>query len=153
MNMPTARAEMLVRCAPADAFDAFVDPQRIRQFWLRDTSGPLAPHARVEWDFMVPGARDTVAVTGFEANRRIAFDWSDGQLVDMRFHAHGVDATRIAITVSGFVGDDAAAQAIDATEGFAIVLCDLKSLLETGASGGMVRDKALLIAERLAAKR
>ena len=153
MNKPTAHTEMPIRCAPDDVFDAFVDPQRIRQFWLRDTSGPLAPHARVEWDFMVPGARDTVAVTAFEVNRRIAFDWSDGQSVDMRFHAHDVGATRIAVTVSGFVGDDAAAHAIDATEGFAIVLCDLKGLLETGASGGMVRDKAALIAERLAAKR
>ena len=32
------------------------------------------------------------------------------------------------------------------TEGFAIVLCDPKSLRETGKSGGMVRDKAVLIA-------
>ena len=31
-------------------------------------------------------------------------------------------------------------------EGFTIVLCDLKALLETGASAGMVRDKARLIA-------
>ncbi|MEP7276850.1 MAG: hypothetical protein ABI812_10875, partial [Betaproteobacteria bacterium] len=32
-----------------------------------------------------------------------------------------------------------------ATEGFTIVLCDLKCLLETGQSGNMVRDKAALI--------
>ena len=38
------------------------------------------------------------------------------------------------------------ADALGATEGFAIVLCDLKSLLEQGVSGGMVRDKARLIA-------
>ena len=46
-----------------------------------------------------------------------------------------------AITVS-----IAVAEAVATTEGFAIVLCDLKSLLETGKSGGMVRDKAVLIA-------
>ena len=37
-------------------------------------------------------------------------------------------------------------EAVSTTEGFAIVLCNLKSLLETGKSGGMVRDKAVLIA-------
>jgi hypothetical protein len=64
----------------------------------------------------------------------------------MTFDRHENDATRVEIVVSGFSGDDRTAQAVAATEGFAIVLCDLKSLLETGKSGGMVRDKALLIA-------
>ena len=40
----------------------------------------------------------------------------------------------------------AVSEAVSTTEGFAIVLCDLKSLLETGRSGRMVRDKAVLIA-------
>ena len=35
--------------------------------------------------------------------------------------------------------------AVNATEGFTIVACDLKSLLETGRSGNMARDKAVLI--------
>jgi hypothetical protein len=56
----------------------------------------------------------------------------------------------VEVVVSGFSGKDSMAQAVNATKGFAIVLCDLKSLLETGKSGGMVRDKALLIAEDMA---
>ena len=50
------------------------------------------------------------------------------------------------VQVKGFKGRKAVAEAVATTEGFAIVLCDLKSLLETGKSGGMVRDKAVLIA-------
>ena len=38
------------------------------------------------------------------------------------------------------------ATAIDATAGFSQVLCELKLLLEAGKPGGMVRDKAALIA-------
>jgi hypothetical protein len=34
---------------------------------------------------------------------------------------------------------------VNATEGFAIVLCDLKVLLETGHPAGLVKDKAELI--------
>lgn len=36
-----------------------------------------------------------------------------------------------------------------ATEGFSIVLCDLKTLLESGRSAGLVRDKARLIAQAI----
>lgn len=42
-------------------------------------------------------------------------------------------------------------QAVNATEGFSIVLCDLKTFLETGRSANLVRDKAKLIAESLEA--
>lgn len=55
-------------------------------------------------------------------------------------------ATVARVEVRGFIGRGAASEAVSTTEGFAIVLCDLKSLLETGKSGGMVRDKATLIA-------
>jgi len=53
---------------------------------------------------------------------------------------------RVTVEVEGFDGKGATDEAMGATEGFTIVLCDLKSLLEGGASGGMVRDKARLIA-------
>jgi hypothetical protein len=49
------------------------------------------------------------------------------------------------VTATGFTGVDAASSAVNATEGFTIIACDLKSLLETGQSGNMVRDKAVLI--------
>jgi hypothetical protein len=43
--------------------------------------------------------------------------------------------------------DDAADQIVDATEGFSIVLCDLKTLLETEHSANPVRDKVELITQ------
>ncbi len=54
-------------------------------------------------------------------------------------------ATRVAVTARGFEGDEATEQAVAATAGFTVVLCDLKAFLETGRSGNMVRDKAVLI--------
>ena len=145
MSNVLANAEMLIRKPPPEVFVAFCQPQWLEQFWLRHASAPLAPDAVVEWDFMVEGARETVTVTGFVADQRIAFTWSDGIAVTLAFAAHGDGATRVSVTAGGFRGDDAVAQAINATEGFSIVLCDLKSLLETGRPGHMVRDKAALI--------
>ena len=143
-----AQASMLVRRAPADVFRAFVDPGTLTQFWLDAASGPLAPGAKVTWQFMVPGASDELTVTAFEEPRRIAFDWSDGTSVDLRFDGHG-DGTKVSVTMRGFQGEGAAAAVVDATEGFSIVLCDLKTLLETGRSAQLVRDKARLIAESM----
>ena len=143
-----AKAEMLVRRPIAEVFNAFVDPATITKFWLNSTTGPLSQGAQVEWTFMVPGATDTVTVTAFEDQLRIAFDWSDGISVDLRFLEDGDAATRVCVVVSGFSGDAAINEIVGATEGFSIVLCDLKTLLESGHSANLVRDRAELISRR-----
>ncbi len=126
-------------------FNAFVNPGTIEAFWLKRASAPLVRNATVEWEFMVDGAHETVRVVEFEAHDVIAFTWSDGIAVSIRLATHEGHGTTVAVVASGFQGADASAQAVNATEGFTIVLCDLKSLLETGRSGNMVRDKAVLI--------
>ena len=145
MKALTVESSMLIRRPPGEVFSAFVNPQILRKFWLSNASGPLAPGARVEWEFMVPGARAQVVVTRFEAPRHLAFDWDDAMHVDMSFEPWGDGGTRVAVSVSGFEGPDAMAQANGTVEGFAIVLCDLKTLLESGASANLVRDKGELI--------
>lgn len=145
----TIKVTMLIRCPVADAFDAFIDPNTITKFWLADTSGPLAEGAKVDWSFMVPGATDTVTVTEFQHQRRIGFEWSDGTPVIVTFAKHGKDAVRVAIEASGFNTDGGIDEIVNTTEGFSIVLCDLKTLLESGRSANLVRDKAELITTSL----
>jgi len=143
---------MLIRRPPGEVFAAFVNPQQLRKFWLSDASGPLAPRARVQWNFMVPGATVRVVVTRFESPHHLAFDWDDELHIAMTFESFGEGGTRVSVQVSGFTGADAAAQAADTVEGFAIVLCDLKTMLETGESAGLVRAKAELIIASQAAQ-
>jgi uncharacterized protein YndB with AHSA1/START domain len=138
-----AKASMLIRRPVAEVFDAFVNPDTITKFWLESATGPLAMGARVGWRFMVPGATETVTVTSLEDQRRIAFEWSNGNRVNLGFEALGNGATRLAVEVTGLEDESAA---MNATEGFSIVLCDLKTLLESGRSAGLVRDKAAMIA-------
>jgi hypothetical protein len=118
----------------------------ITKFWLDNTSGPLAPDAVVNWEFMVPGAKETVTVTGFDAGRRIDFTWSSGLKVEMSFDPQGDGATHVTITVGAFEEKNLLEQVANVVEGFSIVLCDLKTLLEQGRSANLVRDKAELIA-------
>jgi uncharacterized protein YndB with AHSA1/START domain len=144
MDMAPVYASMLIHRPPGEVFAAFVNPQQLRKFWLSDASGPLAPRARVQWSFMVPGAIARVVVTRFESPHYLAFDWDDEVHVAMTFEAFS-DGTRVGVEVSGFAGAEALQQATNTVEGFAIVLCDLKTLLETGESAGLVRAKAELI--------
>jgi len=60
-------------------------------------------------------------------------------------------ATVAAVQATGFKGEDAVAQVVNATEGFSIVLCDLKTLLESGRSANLVTDKAELVHRSMAA--
>lgn len=145
MEKVVAVAEMLIHRSPEVVFAAFVEPHTIKKFWLKSTSGPLAKDARVAWEFMVKGAHETVEVTEFSADKTIAFLWSSGIQVRLKFDQQKRGSTKLSVVASGFKGHNTSKQAIDTMEGFAIVMCDLKALLETGTSGNMVRDKAALI--------
>lgn len=140
---------MLIRRGPSEIFEAFVNPDTLCKFWLDAASGPLAPQAEVEWRFKVPGASERVTVTSFNRPRHLGLRFSDGIEVDISLEFHDGDATRVSIACSGFPEPDLLSQAANAVEGFSIVLCDLKTLLETGRSANLVRDKAELITRRM----
>src|SRR5262245_1994428 len=115
----TARAEMLIRRPVNAVFEALVEPAWLRKYWLKRASGPLSEGVTVDWEFLVPGATEVVRVTRFVHAEQIAFEWSDGKRVDIRFYPMGRTSTRVKVEVTRFGGRDTAAQAIGATEGFA----------------------------------
>lgn len=116
-----------------------LDRGRVRTF---------GPNATVHWEFKIPGAAVDTTVTCFEPGRRLAFLWSDETSVDCRFVEHKL-GTMVEIENAGFSGSDADAieAALGAVQGFAIVVCDLKSFLENGRPAHFSRDKAMIIAE------
>jgi len=141
-----ARAKMLIRRPARDVFHAFVQPDLITKFWLKGTTGPLHQGAQVEWQFMVPGATESVTVTAFDEPRHIAFAWAGAKLdVDMAFFEKQEGITVVGVEVHGFASEGGTDPVVNATEGFSIVLCDLKTLLESGHSASLVKDKAALI--------
>ena len=124
-----ARAEMLSRSPASAVFKAFVPPAMLRKVWLKRASAPLGRGAKVDWVFRVPGATETVEVTRFVEKEKICFVWSDGKAIQMHFRARGRSSTTVEVQVRGFKGRNAISEAVSTTEGFAVVLCDLKSLL------------------------
>ena len=141
MSATVIKTALPIRRPAAEVFNAFVDPDVITRFWLDKTSGPLKAGAVVEWQFMVPGAKDTVTVLDFQRDRRLVLQWSDGSTVTLDFAAHADGSTVLSIETSAFKPEDAG-QVVPTTEGYCIVMCDLKTLLESGRSANLVKDKA-----------
>jgi uncharacterized protein YndB with AHSA1/START domain len=133
----------IIKARPADVYAAFVDPERLAAYWLDHASAPLAVGHAVEWTFRVPGARETTIATALEPGERIAWRWADGTTVDVRL-ATNDDSCVVRLAIE--LRDGAPAALANAVEGFTVVLCDLKLLLETGKSPGLVSEKARLIA-------
>lgn len=142
-----ARVELLLRCLAEDAYSAFIEPDRLTKFWLARASGPLVIGRRVRWEFMVEGAVTDVEAKALEPHRRIVLEWADGSITEWSFEARAEEGTVVAITQSGFKGsaEVVVAMALEATQGYTIVLCELKLLLEQGRAMNLVRDKAALI--------
>jgi uncharacterized protein YndB with AHSA1/START domain len=150
-STPTARVEMLIRKPASEIYRAFVEPTWLSRFWLSRASAPLAVDRDVEWEFMVPGAKTTTRAKALDPDRRILVELDDGTTVEWTFEGRADGATRVLIEHKGFSGSAAAAvaTAIESTQGFTIVLCDLKVLLELQTSPNLVHDKALLIHEQM----
>lgn len=147
---PAARVRMLIRRPVSEVFQALTHPQTLTQFWLAHASGPLEPAKRVQWEFMVPGARVETTVKHFEQGKRLIFEWSDGTTVDWHLEPRPDGHTVLEVRNAGFRGTqtEVVEQALEATQGFSIVLCDLKTLLEHGRPLNLTRDKAVLIQEK-----
>jgi uncharacterized protein YndB with AHSA1/START domain len=143
-HVPIAKAEMLIRKPVEEVFEAFIDPAITSKFWFTKSSGRLETGRRVQWDWEMYGAFADVDVKEIEKNKRILIEFADKTTVEWIFTPRAETETFVTITNSGFKGDgdDIVKQAIDSTEGFTIVLCGLKALLEHGIVLNLVSDKA-----------
>jgi uncharacterized protein YndB with AHSA1/START domain len=153
LSTTVATVSQLVNCEAVDAFDAFADPDKITQFWLSSTSGRLTEGAKVTWHFMVPGVTDTLTIDVCRRPSLIQLTWSDGSKTRLEFSGHAQGQTKVSVSAEVQEGTDHMDQVVNTTEGFSIVLCDLKTLLESGRSANLVRAKAELIAASMAAQK
>jgi len=137
------KAEMLIRRPQAEVFDAFVDPAVTTKFWFTKSSGKLEVGKRVRWEWEMYGAVDDINVREIEPSRRILFEWSfpKSNLVEMVFAPHA-KGTLVTITNRALRSDDVIAEALDATQGWNLVLAAAKAWLEHGIDLKLVADKA-----------
>jgi len=142
-----AKAEMLIRRPVAEVFEAFVDPVVTSKFWFTKSSCRLEAGKRVQWVWEMYDVSTEVEVKEFEADARLMIDWLDNDgaptTIEWVFTPFAADMTFVTITNRGFHGseDEIVNQALDATEGFTLVLAGLKALLEHGIVLNLVADR------------
>jgi uncharacterized protein YndB with AHSA1/START domain len=143
---PTATVSMMIRRPVAEVYEAFVDPEITTKFWFTKSTGRLDEREHVRWDWEMNDVHSDVEVLELEPNQRIVITWSGYQArerVEWTFTDRGDGTTQVTIEDSGFAGepDELAAQAVNATEGFAYTLAGAKAWLEHGLQLNLVPDK------------
>ena len=143
---PSAQTAMLIRKPVAEVFQAFVDPAITSQFWFTRGSGRLQAGKQIRWDWEMYGHSVQVSVKAVEPNRRILVEWEAygaPTTVEWTFTPRPDAHTFVSITNTGFSGDgdQIVKQALESTEGFALVLAGLKAFLEHGIMLNLVPDR------------
>ncbi len=136
---------MLVRRPVAEVFEAFVNPDITTKFWFTGSSGRLETGKNVRWDWDMYSISVPVTVKSVESDKRILFDWPGRNApasVELLFTPHK-EGTFVSVTSEGFAGngDELVMQAMDAVQGFTLVLAGLKALLEHNVRLNLVKDR------------
>jgi len=151
---PVANVSMLIRAPARAVFNAFLDPAMLTRFWLSRASEPLAEGKSATWEFMVPGAVAETRAREIVPDRRLVLDWEGDETAEFTFEERPDGFTRIEIKspIQGKNAEEAVGRAVEATQGYTLVVSNLKVLLESGHSARLVEDKATLITEKQAAE-
>ncbi|MEM7216808.1 MAG: SRPBCC domain-containing protein [Pseudomonadota bacterium] len=149
MNSIIAKAQAIVRAAPSDVFDAFVDAQTTSKFWFTRRDTGLEVGKTVHW--YVGTEKDAYAievrVKELVKPESILIEWwGSDQFTEVLWQIVETEDgnTRLTIEESGFEGttDEIVSNGLDSTGGFNQVIIALKALLEHQAVINVVADHA-----------
>ena len=144
-----ARAQSIVRARPTKVFDAFVNPDQMKQFWFHRTDTGLKEGESVTW--YIGDAQDaygfTVHVLELKSNSLIHIRWGDENgWTEVRWTLEETPEgdTKLTIEESGFSGSEGQIieRALDSTGGFNQVIVAAKALVEHGVAINIVSDHA-----------
>jgi uncharacterized protein YndB with AHSA1/START domain len=145
VQMPVAKAQMLIRRPVAEVFEAFIDPAITSRFWFSKGSGRLVAGHKIRWHWDMYGASTEVDVKAIEPNRRILVEWNgpaNPSSVEWTFEPTAEDRTFVVVRNWNFRGDadKVVSEAIISTSGFSFVLAALKAFAEHNIDLNLVGD-------------
>lgn len=149
MNNITAKATSIVHAAPAQVFEAIVNPDIMSKYWFTRRDAGLKQGEIVLW--YIGDHEDAFAfevhIKELIESELIRVEWWGGEHfteVTFRLRKTEADHTHLSIEEQGFKGpaNDIVASALDSTSGFNQVIIALKALVEHGVSINVVDDHA-----------
>lgn len=144
-----ARARSLVHALPGKVFEAFVDPEMMRQFWFQRKDKGLKTNESVTFYLSEQeGAFGfSVQVLDLVPDSLIHIKWGDDDgWTEVRWliEQNPSGGTVLTIEESGFTGssEEIMDRVIDSTKGFNQVIIAAKALIEHGVAINVVSDHA-----------
>lgn len=120
-----------------EVFEAFVDPEKIGNFWFSSSSERWEAGKTITLRYDEYDAQGDIEVKEIEENKKIVFVWGsngDGHIVTINLEDLDNSSTIIGVTEEGFneKDDEFINQIIDNKEGWVYMLTCLKGYLEFG---------------------
>jgi uncharacterized protein YndB with AHSA1/START domain len=144
MSTPVVHTGILIRRPADEVYQAFTEPGVTSWFWFTHGDRRLSPGAEAVWTWGMYGVSTRVAVKELQVNRRILIVWNlDDQPteVEWRFEDRG-GATWVEIFNRGFPDtDEGVTAALEAMEGFTLVLAGAKLWLEKAIEPTFIVDR------------
>jgi uncharacterized protein YndB with AHSA1/START domain len=130
-----------------DVFEAFVDPEKIGNFWFSTSSERWEQGKTITLTYAEYNAELAIQILEIEENKKIVYQWGangEGHIVTISLEAQDEQSTVIEVMEEGFNENDAdfVAQLLDNKEGWVFMLSCLKAYLESGYDqlrGGIVK--------------
>lgn len=140
-----AKAEMLIRKDIAEVFEAIVNPEITTRIWFTKSSGWLEAGKTIHWEWEMYNHSVDVKVLELITDQQITFDWGNYEHPSKVIWSftQKKEGTFVSVTNEITQGDPQklVAEVRDSTEGFTLVLANLKALLEHGIELQLVADR------------
>ncbi|MGE8380456.1 MAG: SRPBCC family protein, partial [Sphingobacterium sp.] len=145
MKKNFAKAEMFIRKDVAEVFQAMVDPAITTKIWFTKSSGKLEKGKNIEWEWKMYNHKVNVEVLEIIENQKIIFNWGNydrPSIVEWEFRAiEGGTFVSVTNEIEHDTPEKLIAEVRDSTEGFTLVLANLKAYLEFNILLNLVGDR------------
>jgi uncharacterized protein YndB with AHSA1/START domain len=128
-----AKATLQIQKPASEVFDALVDPLKMTNYFISESTGRMEPGKELTWRF--PEFPDEVPVWNIETetDRLVSFVWDSETVVRIVLEPQADGSTVVKITEDGKDNSEANLQwVIGNTEGWANFLACMKAYLEHG---------------------
>jgi uncharacterized protein YndB with AHSA1/START domain len=135
-NQLEIKAALQIQKPAHEVFEAIVDPARMTNYFISESTGPMEEGKEVTWKFPEFEIKVPVKVSKVEKDKYVAYYWGapDNQLlVEITLTPHENNSTVVTVTEKSRKNDEAGINWMKGnTEGWANFLACMKAYLEYG---------------------
>jgi len=129
----TAKASIGIQKPIEDVFEAIINPEIMRNYFISESSGQMKKGIEVQWKFPEFEGSFPVSVKEIRENEYISFVWDPDSLVEIKLEKRANGDTIVRVFEKGHNNDEKGIRwAIGQSEGWANFLACMKAWLEYG---------------------